>query len=84
MNSQWRLGAGLNYRSAQTPNRNPGWQAPAFTTIDLMAEYRFDDKLLLKVNASNLTNVLYADQLYSSFYVPGPGRLLQVTGSYQF
>ena len=78
------MGAGLNYRGAQTPNRNPGWEAPAFTTADLMAEYRYDEKLVFKGNVSNLTNKLYADQLYSSFYVPGAGRLLQVTGSYKF
>jgi catecholate siderophore receptor len=84
INGQWRVGAGLNYRGAQTPNRNPGWEAPAFTTADLMAEYRYDEKLVFKGNVSNLTNKLYADQLYTSFYVPGAGRLVQVTGSYKF
>ncbi|NNC27423.1 TonB-dependent receptor, partial [Salinisphaera sp. USBA-960] len=35
-----RLGAGLNARSSQTPNRNPaGIVAPKFVTTDLMAEY---------------------------------------------
>jgi catecholate siderophore receptor len=84
INGQWRVGAGLNYRGAQTPNRNPGWEAPAFTTADVLAEYRYDEKLVLKGNVSNLTNKLYADQLYTSFYVPGAGRLVQVTGSYKF
>lgn len=84
INGQWRVGAGLNYRGAQTPNRNPGWEAPAFTTADVMAEYRYDEKLVFKGNVSNLTNKLYADQLYTSFYVPGAGRLVQVTGSYKF
>ena len=84
INGQWRVGAGLNYRGAQTPNRNPGWEAPAFTTADVMAEYRHDEKLVFKGNVSNLTNKLYADQLYTSFYVPGAGRLVQVTGSYKF
>lgn len=84
LNGQWRVGAGLNYRGVQTPNRNPGWEAPAFTTADVMAEYHYDEKLTFKGNVSNLTNKLYADQLYSSFYVPGAGRLVQVTGSYKF
>jgi catecholate siderophore receptor len=84
INGQWRVGAGLNHRGAQTPNRNPGWQAPAFTTADVMAEYRVDEKLTFKGNVSNLTNKLYADQLYSGHYVPGAGRLVQVTGSYKF
>ncbi|MEY3673411.1 MAG: hypothetical protein RJB47_119, partial [Pseudomonadota bacterium] len=69
MNSQWRVGAGVNHRGAQTPTRNPGWEAPAFTTMDVMTEYRHDDHLTFKGNVSNLTNKLYADQLYSGHYV---------------
>jgi catecholate siderophore receptor len=84
INGQWRVGAGLNHRGAQTPNRNPGWEAPAFTTADVMAEYRYDEQFTFKGNVSNLTNKLYADQLYSGHYVPGAGRLVQVTGSYKF
>jgi catecholate siderophore receptor len=84
INGQWRLGAGLNHRGAQTPNRNPGWEAPAFTTADVMAEYRYDEQLNVKGNVSNLANKLYADQLYSGHYVPGAGRLVQLTGSYKF
>jgi catecholate siderophore receptor len=84
INGQWRVGAGLNHRGAQTPNRNPGWEAPAFTTADVMAEFRVDEQLTFKGNVSNLTNKLYADQLYSGHYVPGAGRLVQVTGSYKF
>jgi catecholate siderophore receptor len=84
VNGQWRVGAGLNHRGAQTPNRNPGWEAPAFTTADVMAEYRYDEQLTFKGNVSNLTNKLYADQLYSGHYVPGAGRLVQLTGSYKF
>lgn len=84
INGQWRVGAGLNHRGAQTPNRNPGWEAPAFTTTDMMAEYRVSEQLTFKGNVSNLTNKLYADQLYSGHYVPGAGRLVQVTGSYKF
>ncbi len=84
INGQWRVGAGLNHRGAQTPNRNPGWEAPAFTTTDVMAEYRVNEQLSFKGNVSNLTNKLYADQLYSGHYVPGAGRLVQVTGSYKF
>ncbi len=84
INGQWRVGAGVNHRSAQTPNRNPGWEAPAFTTADVMAEYRVDEQLTFKGNVSNLTDKRYADQLYSGHYVPGAGRLVQVTGSYKF
>lgn len=84
LNRSLRLGAGLNFRSEQAPNRNPGWMAPAFTTLDVMAEYSFSDRYVLKGNISNVTNVLYADALYSGHYVPGAGRNAQVTLNIKF
>lgn len=80
-----RVGAGLNFRGRQTPNRNPGWEVPSWITADLMAEYKFDfDKLTLKANLTNITNKLYADSLYSGHYIPGAGRMLQVTANIKF
>ena len=85
LSSQWRVGAGLNARSSQTPNRNPGWAAPAFVTGDLMVEYAvLPGQLILKANLSNVGNKLYADSLYTGLYIPGAGRLLALTGTYKF
>lgn len=80
----WRIGGGLNFRGEQTPNRNPGWTVPSFVTADLMAEYTVSQSVTLKGNISNLTNKLYADQLYSGHYIPGAGRLFQLTASLKF
>lgn len=82
--ARWRLGAGLNLRSAQTPNRNPGWEVPGYATLDAMAEYVHDARLSFKANLNNLSNRLYADQLYSGHYVPGAARMLQLTASLKF
>ncbi|MBN8488843.1 MAG: TonB-dependent siderophore receptor [Burkholderiales bacterium] len=82
---RWRIGGGLNARSSQTPNRNPGWAAPGYVTADLMAELVvIPDRFTLKANLSNVTDKLYAESLYTGHYIPGAGRLLQVTGSYRF
>ena len=79
-----RLGAGLNFRGKQAPTR-VAWNVPSYVTADLMAEYAFDfDRLTLKANLSNVTDKLYADQLYPAHYVPGAGRTLQVTASLKF
>ncbi|OOG86094.1 TonB-dependent siderophore receptor [Hydrogenophaga sp. A37] len=79
-----RVGAGLNFRSQQKPTRVE-WNVPSYVTGDLMAEYKFDfDRLTLKANLSNITNKLYADQLYPGHYIPGAGRTLQVTASLKF
>ncbi len=84
INAQWRVGAGINFRGRQTPIRNPGWEVPSWVTADAMVEYLMNDKVTLKLNVSNLTNKLYADQLYSGHYIPGAGRLVQLTGSFKF
>jgi catecholate siderophore receptor len=81
---QLRLGAGLNLRAKQRPTR-AAFSVPSYVTADLMAEYLFDfERVSLKANLSNLTNKLYADQLYPGHYVPGAGRTLQVTASLKF
>ena len=80
-----RLGAGVNARSGQQPNRNPGFYAPKFVTTDVMAEYAvLQDQLLFKLYVSNVSNKLYADQLYTAFYVPGTGRVTSISGTYKF
>jgi len=77
--AQWRVGAGLNYRSAQTPLTNATIQTQAFTTLDAMLEHNLSENTLLKLNVSNLTNKLYIDQVYSSFYVPGAPRRVELS-----
>jgi catecholate siderophore receptor len=82
--SQWRVGLGVNFRGEQTPNRNPGWAADSYVTGDLMAEYRINDRFTLKGNISNFTNELYADALYPGHYIPGAGRVAQLTLNARF
>ena len=83
---QLRVGGGLNARSSQTPLRNPvGVEIPKFITADLMAEYAVvRDKFIIKANLVNVTDKLYADSVYPGHYIPGPGRMLQVTGKWKF
>ncbi|WP_332747222.1 TonB-dependent receptor [Hydrogenophaga sp.] len=81
---RFRFGAGLNFRGKQKPTRSE-FHVPSYVTADLMAEYRFDfENLILKANLTNVTNKLYADQLYPGHYIPGAGRTLQVTASLKF
>jgi len=84
LDAQWRIGAGVNFRSEQSANRNPGWMAPAFTTVDLMTEYTFSESVTLKGNVSNIANVVYADALYTGHYIPGAGRNAQLTLNLKF
>jgi catecholate siderophore receptor len=84
LDSQWRVGAGLNYRGKQNPEGARHFTAKAFTTVDAMAEYMVNDKTTVKFNVKNLTDELYADSLYRGFYAPGAPRTFQVSLKHQF
>jgi catecholate siderophore receptor len=84
LTSVFRVGGGLNARSSQTPNRNPGFAAPKFVTADLMAEATIDKAATVKLNITNLTNKLYADSLYTGHYIPGAPRTVQLTMTAKF
>lgn len=86
---QWRAGVGVNFRSKQAPAdiRTPAngiYNAPGFATLDMMAEYALSKVYTVKANVTNVANKVYADQVYQGFYVPGAGRLVQVTLSAKF
>ena len=84
ISSQFRLGAGVNYRGRQTPLTNKNLNAKEFTTLDLMAEYTIDGSTSVRLNINNATDERYADGLYSSFYTPGAARSAQLTLKLQF
>jgi catecholate siderophore receptor len=83
LTSQWRVGGGVTFRGRQNPTR-VAFEVPSFVVGDLMAEYAYSEALSFKANMSNVTNKLYADQLYPGHYIPGAGRLTQITASYKF
>ena len=78
LSALWRIGGGVNHRSEQSPDQNRTLTAAAFTTVDAMVEHTLSEKTLLKLNVNNLTNRLYADQLYRGFYVPGAPRRIEL------
>ena len=76
---QWRVGAGLTYRSGQNPEGSRAMEASGFATADAMVEYTINDKTSVKLNVTNLTDKLYADTLYRGFYGPGAPRSVQLS-----
>jgi catecholate siderophore receptor len=79
----FRLGGGINARSADAPPLVDTFKAPAYVTADMMVEYAWND-VSVKFNVTNITNKLYADMLYRGHYIPGKPRTLQLTTSYRF
>ncbi len=74
-----RLGGGLNFRSDQTPEADRRYIAKGFATVDAMAEYTLSGGTAVKLNVTNLANRLYADSLYTSAFLPGAPRSVQLS-----
>jgi len=83
---QFRIGGGLTARSSDKPvglAQTSEVDAPAYVTLDMMAEYRWQ-QVSLRANLTNVTDRHYADFLYRGHYVPGRPRTLLVTATYKF
>jgi catecholate siderophore receptor len=78
------LGNRVGGRQAPADVTAPPWEAPSFVTADLMAEYTINQAFTLKANVSNVTDRLYAESLYRGHYIPGAGRLVQVSLTARF
>jgi catecholate siderophore receptor len=78
LSPRWRVGGGLNLRSAQNPEGARHVTADSFATVDLMAELTLREGTTLQLNVANASDELYADQLYRGFYTPGAGRSAQL------
>jgi catecholate siderophore receptor len=81
---EFRFGGGINFRSEQYANTSRDVQTRPYATLDLMAEYKFSEKVTLKGNLINVTDKLYADAVYNGHYLPGAGRNLQASLNMKF
>ena len=73
------FGAGGRYVSDQLAmNTGAGRLVPSYQVFDAMARYRLSDKLVMKLNVTNLGNELYFEQLHPWHVIPGPGRTATV------
>lgn len=85
-----RLGFGAHGASKNYPLQGTNGAAQSsvvasgYVAADLLAEYKFTPDLFAQLNVLNLKNVLYADQLYQGFYVPGPARSVQLSVGARF
>ena len=83
LSPKWRVGGGLNARSSTRPYLSQIY-APKFVTGDLMAEYTMNESIAFKLNITNVTDKLYANELYRGHYIPGEARKVQLTSSIKF
>ena len=57
-------------------NTGNGKSVPSYQLLDGMGRYILSDTVSLKLNATNLTNEYYFDQLHPWHIVPGPGMTI--------
>ncbi len=75
------IGGGARYQSerlaqnASTPVR----RADGFWTFEVMAKYIFNEHIQMQLNAYNLTDEYYLEQLHPWHVVPGAGRSAQLS-----
>jgi catecholate siderophore receptor len=82
--ADWRLGGGVTGRTKMYPAQVNSFQVDGYATYDAMLEYKATQALTVKLNATNLTNKLYADNVYRGHYVPGKGRSFELNANYKF
>jgi catecholate siderophore receptor len=84
LGQDWRVGAGANGRTKMNPQLVTDFKVDGYVTYDAMVEYQLSQAITLKLNGSNLTNKLYADNVYRGHYVAGKGRTFMLTAGYKF
>lgn len=71
------VGAAYTYVGDRSGESGSDFQLPAYQTIDLLAHYRFNERLKLGAQLNNLFDEKYYERSYSSLWVmPGEPRNL--------
>ena len=80
----FEIGGGANYKSSRlAQNIPPIKKVPDYWTFDLMAKYFFSERWSVQLNANNIFDKYYYEQLHPFHVVPGVGRTFLVTLNFQ-
>ena len=87
---QWRVAGGVRGAAKNRPLQGGTAAAsvtahvPGYLACDAMVEYTVSPDMYLQLNAINLGDKVYGDQLYPGFYTPGEARSLKATVGIKF
>ncbi|GAA78596.1 TonB-dependent siderophore receptor [Pseudoalteromonas sp. 20-92] len=85
ISEQLSFGAGMQYLGERySSSSSTRARAPSYTIFDLMVAYDVSKDLSLQLNAENLGDKDYVNQLGGGHFVPGEGRKFSLTASYSF
>jgi catecholate siderophore receptor len=80
----WEVGLGANYLGRRFADLGNTAAVPSYLVWNAMTSYRLTPRLKLQLNAINLLNTLYYDNVYftsaaENHVIPGAGRTLKLT-----
>ncbi|OWQ85679.1 TonB-dependent siderophore receptor [Roseateles aquatilis] len=87
---KWRVAGGARGASTNRPLQGGTAaasltaRAPGYVAYDAMVEYTINQDMYVQLNANNLTDKVYGDQLYPGFYTPGEARSVKATLGLRF
>ena len=82
---RFELGAGGQFVSSRlAQNVPPIKMVPGYWTFDAMAKYDLTEKMSLQLNANNIFDKYYYDQLHPFHVVPGQGRVALLTLNFKY
>ena len=80
----FEIGGGAQYLSSRlAQNTPPLKEVPGYWSFDAMAKYDSGRNWSLQLNASNLLNAVYFDQIHPFHVVPAAGRTVLLTLNYR-
>ncbi|MBB5019220.1 catecholate siderophore receptor [Chitinivorax tropicus] len=79
----WKVGGGFDAKGKRYTGVTNTTELPAYVRWDAMVAYDKRD-YSIQLNATNLLDKKYYEGLYAGHTVTGPGRGVQLTGSYRF
>jgi catecholate siderophore receptor len=75
----FQVGGGLRFVSSRYTNVANTRKVDGYALVDATAAYDLNDRLTLRLNAFNLFDKRYADQIGGGHFIPGPGRSVLAT-----
>lgn len=87
---KWRVAGGARGASTNRPvsggtaAASTTAKAPGYVAYDAMVEYTINQDMYVQLNANNLTDKVYGDQLYPGFYTAGEARVVKATLGLRF
>lgn len=74
IDSGWEFGGGARYVGTRYTNVSNAREIEPYWVFDATVAYEFDNGVAVRINAFNLFDERYIDQVGGGHFVPGPGR----------